>query len=221
MHVTDANDLIDVHVVVAADLRQLICKGDVHRTEGVLHNLGHFGGADVGDHDLTLAEGSVDGLDLLANRLIIRADGTVVVQQLIDHVAGDNALRSMNQVDILADGETVGFNHRTDKLINGSGRDCRFNDHSGAPGTDLHDVLYCGDDITGIHLLAELVVGGRHGDDVGIRDLILRGKANACLHRVREQLVQTILLEGGFSGVQGCDQFLIIVRSDNFHAVGS
>ena len=56
MHVADADDLIHVHSVVAADARQFVGKGDVNGTEGVLHDLGHLRGADVRDHDLALAE---------------------------------------------------------------------------------------------------------------------------------------------------------------------
>ena len=57
MHIADPDDLIDIHVVVAADLRQLIGKGNIDCTEGVLHDLGHLGGANVGNNNLALAEG--------------------------------------------------------------------------------------------------------------------------------------------------------------------
>ena len=96
VHVADADDLVDVHVVMAADASEFIGKGNVYCAEGVLHYLGHFGRPDVGDDDLTLAEAGVAGLDLLPHRLVICADRAVVVQELVDHVARDDALGGMD-----------------------------------------------------------------------------------------------------------------------------
>ena len=56
VHVADADNLVHVHIVVPADAGELIGKGDVHRAESILHDLGHFGRPDVRDHDFALAE---------------------------------------------------------------------------------------------------------------------------------------------------------------------
>ncbi len=56
VHVADADDLVNVHIVVAANPRQLVGKCDIHGPIGVLDNLGHLGRADVGHNNLALAE---------------------------------------------------------------------------------------------------------------------------------------------------------------------
>ena len=104
MLVGDADDLGDVHAADAADLGELVGEGDVHRAEGVLDDLGHLGGADVGDGDLALAEAGVDLRHGLAHLGVVGADGAVVVQQLVDHVARDDALGGVDEPDVLAAG---------------------------------------------------------------------------------------------------------------------
>ena len=79
MHIADFDDLIDIHVVMAADLRQLICKSNIDCTEGILDNLGHLSSTNIGDNDLTLAEGRVKLLHLLTNSLVVCADSAVVM----------------------------------------------------------------------------------------------------------------------------------------------
>lgn len=96
VHIADADDLVHVHVVVTADARELIGKGDVHGAEGILDDLGHFGRPDVRNDDFTLAEAGVAGLDFLPYRLVIGTDRAVVVEEFIDHVAGDDALGGMD-----------------------------------------------------------------------------------------------------------------------------
>ena len=102
--VGDADDLGDVHAADAADLGELVGEGDVHRAEGVLDDLGHLGGADVGDGDLALAEAGVDLRHGLAHLGVVGADGAVVVQKLVDHVARDDALGGVDEPDVLAAG---------------------------------------------------------------------------------------------------------------------
>ena len=176
VHIADADDLIDIHIVVTADAAELVGKGDVDGTVGVLDDLGHLGRADVGDDNLTLAEGGIVALDLLANLLGVGTNRAVVVQQLIDHVAGDDALGGVDEVDVFADLEAVGLDDRTHELVDGAGADGGFDDDGGTLGAYLHHLLDGSDDVAGVHLLGELVVGGRDGDDVHIRLLILGGE---------------------------------------------
>ena len=221
VHVADLDDLVHVHVVVAADAGELVREGDVDGAEGVLDDLGHLGRADVGDDDLALAEGGVVFLYLFAHRAAVGTDRAVVVQEFIDHVAGDNALRGVDEVDVLADLETVRLDHRADVAVNRARAD-RGLDHDGrALRADFHHVLDGRHHVAGVHFLAEFVVGGRDGDDVGVRLLVFRGELDARLHGGVEQLVQAILLEGGPAGVQGRYEFLVVVGSDDFHTVGS
>ena len=220
VHIADADDLIDIHIVVTADAAELVGKGDVDSTVGVLDDLGHLGRADVGDDDFALAEGGIVALYLLANLLGVGTDGAVVVQQLIDHIAGDDALGGMDEVDVFTDFEAVGLDDGTDELVDGAGADGGFDDDGGSLGADLHHLLDGSDDVAGVHLLGELVVGGRDGDDVHIRLLILGGELYACLDGCGKELVKTIFLEGRLAGIEGCHQFFVVVCTDDFHTVG-
>ena len=100
MHVTDTDDFIYIHIVMPADLRQFVGESDVHSAEGVFHDLGHFSCTDIRHGDFALAEGGVQITNHIAHMVVIRADGAVVMQELINHITGDDPLRSMNQPDI-------------------------------------------------------------------------------------------------------------------------
>ena len=216
VHIADADDLVHVHVVVTADARELIGKGDVHGPEGVLDDLGHFGRTDVRDHDFTLAEAGVAGLDLLPYRLVIGTDRAVVVQEFIDHVARDDALGRMDQIHPLAG---IG-NHRTDGLVDGAGRDRGLDHHRRPVGADGEHLLDRGNHVARVDFLGELVIRGRDGNDVHVRLLIFRGEADATLHGGGEQLVQPVLLEGRLAGIERCHQLFIVVRTDDLQPVG-
>ena len=220
VHIADADDLIDIHIVVTADAAELVGKGDVDGTVGVLDDLGHLGRADVGDDNLALAERGVVALDLLADLLGVGSDGAVVVQQFIDHIAGDDALGSVDEVDVFAYLEAVLLNDRTHELVDGARADGGFDDDGGSLGAYLHHFLDGSDDIAGVYLLGELVVGGRDGDNVHIRLLIFGGELDARLDGCGEELVKTIFLEGRLAGIEGCHQFFVEVCTDDFHTVG-
>ena len=84
----DADDLVDIHPVAAADLGQLVGISNVDIAECILHDLCHLRRADIRHNNLALAEGRIGGLDLFANGGLVGADGPGVVLQLIDHIAG-------------------------------------------------------------------------------------------------------------------------------------
>ena len=186
MHVADLDNLVYVHVVVSTDAAELIGKSNVHGTVGILDDLGHLGGADVGDDNLALAEAGVVLLHLLPYLPAVGADGAVVMQELIDHVAGDDTLGGMDKIDILPDLETIRLNHWTDELIDGAGTDGGLDDNGRPLGADLHHILDGSNHIAGIDLLAELVVGRRDADDVSVGLLVFGGELDACLHRSLE-----------------------------------
>ena len=216
VHVADADDLVHVHVVVAADARKLIRKGDVHGPEGVLDDLGHFGRPDVCNDDFALAEAGVAGLDFLPYRFVIGTDRAVVVQELIDHVAGDDALGGMDQIHPLAG---IG-NHRADGLVDGAGRDRGLDHHRRPVGADGEHLLDRSDHVARVDFLGELVIRGRDGDDVHVRLLVFRGEADATLYGGGEQFIQPVLLEGRLAGIQRGNQFFIVVRTDDLQFVG-
>ena len=57
MHVADFDYFIYIHVVMAANLRQLVGKRDVYSAEGVFYNLCHLGCFDVSNDNFALTEG--------------------------------------------------------------------------------------------------------------------------------------------------------------------
>lgn len=216
--VRDADNLGDVHAADAADLGELIGEGDVHRAEGVLDDLGHLGGADVGDGDLALAEAGVDLGHGLAHLGIVGADGAVVVQKLVDHVARDDALGGVDEPDVLAAG--LG-QQRANEAVDGVGRNGGLYDEHGALRSDLEDGLAGRHDIARVNLLVEFVVGRGDRDDVGVADLVVGRELDAGLQGVGEQLVQALLLESGLAGVESGDELLVVVSAHDLHAVGS
>lgn len=217
MLVRDADDLCDIHAADAADLGELVGEGDVDRAEGVLDDLGHLGGADVGDGDLALTEASVDLGHGLPHLGIIGADGAVVVQQLVDHVTRDDALGGVDEPDILAAG--LG-EQRAHEAVDGVGRNGGLDDEHGALRRDLEDSLAGSHDVAGVDLLVELVVGRGDRDDIGVADLIVGGELDAGLQGVGEELVQAVLLESGLAGVERGDELLIVVSTHDLHSVG-
>lgn len=216
--VRDANDLGDVHATDAADLGELVGECDVHRAKGVLDDLGHLGGANVGDGNLTLAEAGVDLSNGLAHLGVVSADGAVVVQQLVDHVAWDDALGGVDEPDVVAAGLDQ---QRAHEAVDGVGRHGGLDDEHGTLGSDLEDGLAGGHDVARVDFLVELIVGRGNRDDVGVADLVVGGELDAGLQGVGKQLVQTLLLEGGLAGVEGGNKFLVVVGAHDLHVVGS
>ena len=215
--VRDADDLGDVHAADAADLGELVGEGDVDRAECVLDDLGHLGGADVGDGDLAPAEAGVDLGHGLPHLGVVRADGTVVVQQLIDHVARDDALGGVDELDV----PTAGLGEqRAHEAVDGVRGHGGLDDEHGALRRDLEDGLAGSHDVAGVDLLVELVVGRGDRDDVGVADLVVGGELDSGLQGVGEQLVQALLLEGGLAGVERGDELLVVVGANDLHAVG-
>ena len=221
VHITDADDFIDIHIVVTADAAELVGKGDVDGTVGVLDHLGHLGRADVGDDDLALAEGGIVLLHFLANLLAVCTNSAVVMEQLVHHIARNDTLRGVNKINVFTNLEAILFNHGAHKLINGSRADSGFNNHSGSLGALLHHFLDCCHYIACIDLLAELIVRRRDAHDVHVSLLVLRSELDTCLDGILEQFIETVLFEGCFTSVECCHQLFVIVSTDDFHAVGS
>ena len=215
--VGDADDLCDVHAADAADLGELVGKCDVDRAEGILDDLGHLGGADVGDGDLALAEAGVDLCHGLAHLGVVGANGAVVMEQLVDHVARDDALGGVDEPDVFAAGLDQ---QRTHETIDGVGRHGGLDDEHGSLGRDLEDGLAGSHDVARVDLLVELVVGRGDRDDVGVAGLVVGGELDSGLQGGGEQLVKALLLEGGLAGVERGDELLVVVRAHDLHAVG-
>ena len=202
---------------MAADTGEFVGKSNVHSSERVLDDLRHFGRTDVRNHDFTLAEAGVAGLDLLPYRLVIGTNRTVVMQEFIDHIARDDALGSMDQVHLLA---ALG-NNRTDGLVDGPRRDGGLDYHRRSLRTNRQHLLHRRYHIARVHFLGELVIRSRDGNNVHVRLLVLRRKLDSALNSSCKQLIQTIFLKRGLSGIERCHQLLIVIRSNDLHPMGS
>ena len=184
--------------------------------EGVLNNLRHFGRADVRDHDFALAEAGIAGLHLLPHRLVVGADRAVVVQEFINHVAGDDALGGMDQIHLLA---RIG-DYRTDGLVDSARGDRRLDDDRRPVGANGQHLLHRRDHVARVHLLGKLVIRRRDGYDVHVRLLILRSKTDAPFQGRCEQLVQPVFLEGRLARIERGHELFIVIRSDDLQSVG-
>ena len=165
MHVTDFDDFVHIHIVMTADLRQLVGKGDVHSAESVLHNLGHFSSLNVRDYDFALAEGGIELRHFFADNLVISTDGPIVMQQFIHHVAGDNPLRSVDEINVFS---LFRNQYRSYALLNGARRYCGFDYERSTFRSNLQNILYCRYNVAGINLFAEFIVGSRNRYNIGI-----------------------------------------------------
>lgn len=56
VHIADADDLINIHIVVTANAAEFVGKSDVDSAVGVLYNLCHLGCSDVRDNDFSLTK---------------------------------------------------------------------------------------------------------------------------------------------------------------------
>ena len=204
---------------MTADACELVSKGDVDSTEGVLNDLGHLGWTDVGNNDLTLAERSIVLLNLLANLLRVGTDGTVVVEELINHIARDDTLRSVNEVEVFSNLETVLLDYRTDEVVHSARADGWLNDNGCALWAHLHHLLDSSYYIACVNLLWELVVWGRNGHDIHVGLLILGSELDASLNCIVEEFIETILLEGGATSIESVNKFLIVVGTNNFNTM--
>ena len=187
---------------MTANLSKFICKSNINRTECVLYNLCHLSCTDARNNNLALTEGSIDFLNLLANFSIISTDGSVVVKKFINHISRNNSLRSMNEVNILANLKSRLFHYRTNKLVDCSRRNSRFNDNSRSLRADAKNLLYCCNNVLCINLLRELIIRCRHRNNICICYLIFRRKLNACFKSISKKLIQTNFFKGCLCSIQ-------------------
>lgn len=153
VHVADLDDFVNIHVVVAADASQFVGKGDVHSAEGIFYYFRHFSTADVGNNDFALAERSIVFLYFFTDGTIVGTDGAVVMEQLIDHIAWNDALGSVNEVDVFANFEAVFFNNGTHEVVYRTRADGAFNNDCCTFGAYAHHFFHGGNYVAGIDFL--------------------------------------------------------------------
>ena len=221
MAVCDPDNLIHIHVRHAADLRQLVSIGDIDITERVLDHFGHLGSANIGNRDRSLTERLIDLLHLLGDLIRIGTNRAIVVYQLIDHIARDNALGSMHQVNILANLKASRFNGGTNIAIYRARRNRRLDDYDGARIAHIKDRIHGTHHIGRIDLLGVLVVRRRNSNHVQIGLGIILLELDARIQGTLERLLKTILLKGKLPGLKLGHNLLGIVHTDNVNSVRS
>ena len=110
--VRQADELPDVDRELVADQRELVGEGDVDVAVGVLGELSQFGRAGVGQEDLRRAERRVEVAGLLGSGRRQPAADAIIGDQLLEHLAGQDALRAMRveqAVDLAAAFRKFGF----------------------------------------------------------------------------------------------------------------
>lgn len=84
------------------------------------------------------------------------------MEKFIHHIAGDDALRGVHEVDVLADFEAEGFNLRAYIAVDGAGADGGFDYDGCALRAYLEHVFHSCHDVAGVYFLGEFVVRGGH-----------------------------------------------------------
>ena len=214
--VGDADDLRHVHAAAAADLRKLVCEGDVYIAEGVLHDLRHFRSLDVRDDYVALAEGEIDLLYRLSGGCVVTADGAGVVYKLLEHVAGDDTLRRVGKVHMLAAFRHDGANLSVDSARGYSG----LNDDYRAVAAVRQHVAQRVHDGGGVHLFAVGQVGRGHGDYIKILCGIIAAEVyTPALPRLSKKLRQALFLKGHIAPAEPVNGLLPVADGLHVHAV--
>lgn len=128
MHIADLNDLIHIHIVMTANLRQLIGKGNVHAAECILNNLSHLCRFDVDHDNISATEGSIEFFHLLTDFQVIYTNDPVVMEQFVHHVTGDDTFVSMDKMNVLSNLEALLRHIWLHIPINAPRTDCGLND---------------------------------------------------------------------------------------------
>ena len=136
---------------MTADARQFISKGNIHSTERILHNLSHLCCTNIRHNDFALTKSSIIRLDLLTYRLVISTDSTIIMIQLIDHIAWDDTFWSMHQIDILTNLKAILLNHWANKLVYRAWANGTLDNYSCPLRAHFHYFLHSCYHITGIH----------------------------------------------------------------------
>ena len=126
---------------MTANTCQLVGKGYIDGTEGVLYHFGHLCTTDVCYDNLALTETCIVFFYLLTDFLGVSSNRSVVVKEFIHHIAGNDTLWSMNKVQVFTYLEAISLNHRTDEIIHSTRAYRRFNHYGCSLGAYLHYLL--------------------------------------------------------------------------------
>jgi len=117
VHIADTDNLVYVHGVVTADACKLVGEGDIDSTEGIFNDFSHLSCTNIGNYDIALAETGIVRLHFLANLTRVSTYGTIVMDQLVNHIARDDAFRCMHKVDVFANHEAILLDDRTHEFV--------------------------------------------------------------------------------------------------------
>lgn len=98
-----------------------LAKGDIDSTEGIFNDFSHLSCTNIGNYDIALAETGIVRLHFLANLTRVSTYGTIVMDQLVNHIARDDAFRCMHKVDVFANHEAILLDDRTHEFVDSTG----------------------------------------------------------------------------------------------------
>ena len=120
VHIADADDFVDVHIVVTAYTCKFVSEGYVDSTEGILNDFSHLCSTDISNNDIPLTEVCIILLNLLTNLARVCTNSAIVVEKFVNHIARNNTFRSVYEINILTDFEPVFLNNWAYIAVNGT-----------------------------------------------------------------------------------------------------
>lgn len=197
------DELPDVDAQLVADQRQLVRESDVDVAERVLGELGHLGGAGVGEMQVGLAEGRVERPGALGGRRGEAADDAVIGDELLHHASGQHPL---GRVGVLDAGQLgAGGGDAGSHMLGGAGRRGRLENDELVAREPRDDRVGGGIDVAGVDAVA-LGEGRGYRDDEHVRLRRLRLGAQASgLHRLGHEIAERRFDERHLAAVDGLD----------------
>ena len=217
MAVGQLDELEHVDAEPVADLAELVGVGDVDVAEGVFRQLAHLGGQIIGQADGAAGDDLfIDLLRVRSRFRAVRADDAVILAQLDEHAAGDDALGAVRRHELLGR-KAGGLGDDPLHHARGVGRRRGLEHAEVACLQDRADLLCRGFDEAHVgHALVVLglAVGGLDADDEDVGRLRLRREVQAAgIHGLRHGILQTGFYDMDMARVQRLDDGVLHVEA--------
>ena len=222
---------VDPHPV--AEEGKLVCEGDVYVPEGVLDQLGHFGGLAVGEVHVAAAKGGVEVTGLLGGKAVDPPDDPVVFDKFPDDVPRQDPLRAVRDEYLPAAPVLSGRQEVGAKLPYDLADPLRGPHRRGRLQYDQVPLPQAGRDGAGSRLdvgdVGKLHVapvafhkGGRHGDDEGVGLLRNQGRLEiAAIHSRADQDVEFGLDDVDLTGVYDLHSLFVDIDAEHVVPLGA
>ena len=218
MLVRELDELPDVDAGFVADQRKFVREGDLHVAGGVFRELAHLGSLGVRFVELALDELAVESDGLFGRFGVDAADHAVVVDELIDDVAGQDAFRAVGDEDLAFELGALLENQRF-HLVRRADRGGRLDHVQVAFLQERDDGLRRALDVGNIGFVVAFE-RSRDDDEVGVADDgRRRGFQHSGLDDLLAERLKTGLHDVNPALIGHVDDFLIDVDTRDVHAV--